>query len=207
MKKIIWEKGLRQAMYATVKGIKSQVSKTGKKQVIVTLEDDTPVFFTDREEGRGIATRVEKMKVREGSNILLDVTKSSNSNALFGNNVAYSGNVIKMKDGDNDIFIIVSKVFNKATFDYNDKNGKPVKDNIRFRVLLYNRELEGDNKNEFVDVVMFTRNGEPAASRFPESAEVVGILATGYREEERTGNDGKKYKNKSYTAESVYSLD
>ena len=49
MKVLLFEKGLRQAMYATVKTIKSQQSKTGKKQVVITLEDDTPVFFTDRE--------------------------------------------------------------------------------------------------------------------------------------------------------------
>lgn len=192
MKVLLFEKGLRQAMYATVKTIKSQQSKTGKKQVVITLEDDTPVFFTDREEGKGLATRIENMKVKEGSSLLLDVTKSENGNALMGNNVAYRGNRIQMKDGDNDIFVIVSGWTQKR--DWGDGN-------LGFSVPLYNRETKSD---EWVTVNMFASNENTAAARALD-AKTVGIVANSYREREWE-KDGKKGVDKSYIATSVVAL-
>lgn len=191
-KTVLYEKGNRVALYATVKSLRSGTSKSGKKQVVLTLEDDTPVFFTDREDGRGNATRIETMKVREGSSLLIDATKSENGNALMGNNAVYRGNRVTIKEGENEIYVIVSGWNNKRN--WGDGN-------LGFSVPLYNRESRSD---EWVNINMFASNEKTASVRDME-AKTVGIVANSYREREWE-KDGKKGIDKSYVATDVIAL-
>ena len=192
MKTTLYEKGNRIALYATVKNISTGTSTAGKKQVVLTLEDNTPVFFTDREEGRGLATRIGSMKMKEGSSVLIDATKSENGNGLMGNNIVYRGHVITIKDGDNDIYVIVSGWGNKRDWGAG---------NLEFSVPLYSRDLNGD---EWVKVNMFSSNKNTKDVRALE-AKTVGIIAHSFTEKEWESN-GKKGIDKSYVATSVVAL-
>lgn len=190
MKTTIYEKGNRIALCATIKNIRTGTSKSGKKQVILTLEDDTPVFATDREEGRGMATRLENMKPEMGKDLIIYATKSENGNGLMANDFAYPGNRMTIKDGDDELFILTGAGEGFRTFEKG----------ISFRLphlRVYNSE---ERKNEWqrAGVTMWKDNPSYDANLSISDGEKVAVVCDRYRVSENG-----EYTNHEYTAMSV----
>lgn len=107
----------REILYAEIKEIKTATSKNGQLQLRLKLDDGRSVFATDREEGKGPASVLTKLKIAEGSKILIDVNFTEGYEVGNINAAVYARNSIRYKDGEGrDKYVLFSYTCNQREY-------------------------------------------------------------------------------------------
>ena len=179
--------GARKIMYGTVKSYELGQSKSGKKQYRLVLEvegRDETLFLTDRSESRGIASRFEGMKVRIGSNVLVDAHYTEGFSRGYVDGIAYERSMIRYSDGDRDKYVFVSYVTRPHDFG-NGNFG------ISLPVITYNREA-GAREKRWYGISFIGEEAAKHAKSVLENASLCAVVADSLREE--TAADGHTYR-------------
>lgn len=179
--------GTRKIMYGQVKSYELGQSKSGKKQYRLVMDiegKEETLYLTNREGDRGIASRFEGMKVRIGSNLLVDVHYSEGYTRGNVDGIAYERSMIRYSDGDRDKYVFVSYVTRPHDFG-NGNFG------ISLPVITYNREA-GAREKRWYGISFIGEEAAKHAKTVLENASLCAVVADSLREE--TSADGHTYR-------------